>query len=46
MALNSILNRTLDTVRSGVGEATRLGSNAAKQGVGLGKRFTNRNPEP
>ena len=46
MALNSILNRTVDTVREGVGQATKLGRGAANQGLALGKRFTNRNPDP
>jgi hypothetical protein len=46
MALNSILNRTVETVRGGLGTATKLGRGAANQGVALGKRFTNRNPEP
>ena len=46
MALNSLLNRTFDTVRGGLGQATRAGRGAANQGLALGKRFTNRNPEP
>jgi hypothetical protein len=46
MALNSLLNRTLDTVRGGVSQATKVGRGAANQGVALGKRFANRNPEP
>src|SRR3954469_9984683 len=46
MALNSILNRTVETVREGVGQATKLGRGAATQGVALGKRFANRNPQP
>ena len=45
MALNSILNRTVDTVREGLGQATKLGRGAANQGVALGKRFANRNPQ-
>lgn len=45
MALNSILSRTLETVRGGVGTATKLGRGAANQGVTLSKRFANRNPE-
>src|SRR5215204_6675254 len=46
MALNSLLNRTLDTVRGGLGQATRAGRCAANQGVSLGKRIANRNPQP
>jgi hypothetical protein len=46
MALNSILNRTFETVREGVGQATKLGRGAANQGMALGKRFANRNPQP
>jgi len=46
MALNSLLNRTLDTVRGGLGQATRAGRGAANQGMALGKRFANRNPQP
>jgi BON domain len=46
MALNSLLNRTVDTVRGGLGQATRFGRGAANQGVALGKRLANRNPEP
>jgi hypothetical protein len=46
MALNAILNRTVETVRGGVGTATKLGRGAANQGLTLGKRFANRNPEP
>ena len=46
MALNSILNRTVETVREGVGQATKLGRGAANQGMALGKRFANRNPQP
>ena len=46
MALNSILNRTVETVREGLGQATKLGRGAANQGVALGKRFANRNPQP
>jgi hypothetical protein len=46
MALNSLLNRTVDTVREGLGQATKLGRGAANQGMSLGKRFANRNPEP
>jgi osmotically-inducible protein OsmY len=46
MALNSILNRTVETVREGLGQATKLGRGAANQGVTLGKRFANRNPQP
>ena len=44
MAINSLLNRTLDTVRGGVGHAARAGRGAATQGIALGKRFANRNP--
>jgi osmotically-inducible protein OsmY len=46
MALNSILNRTVETVRGGLGSATKLGRGAANQGMALGKRFANRNPQP
>jgi hypothetical protein len=46
MALNSILNRTVETVRGGLGSATKLGRGAANQGLALGKRFANRNPQP
>ena len=46
MALNSFLNRTLETLRGGVGQATRAGRGAANQGVALGKRVTNRSPDP
>ena len=46
MALNSILNRTVETVREGLGQATKLGRGAANQSVALGKRFANRNPQP
>ena len=46
MALNSLLNRTFDTLRGGVGQATRVGRGAANQGIALGKRFANRNPKP
>ena len=46
MALNQIFERTLSTVRDGVRQATRLGRGAANQGVGLGKRVANRNPDP
>jgi hypothetical protein len=46
MALNSIVNRTLDTLRGGVGQATRAGRGAAAQGTALGKRIANRNPGP
>jgi hypothetical protein len=46
MALNSLFNRTLDTLRGGVGQATRAGKGAANQGAALGKRLTNRNPDP
>jgi hypothetical protein len=42
MALNSIL----DTVRSGLGQATRLGRDAANQGLAVGKKVANRNPKP
>ena len=44
MAGNSLLNRTIDTLRGGVGQATRAGRGAATQGVALGKRVANRNP--
>lgn len=40
MAFNSLLNRTLETLRGGAGQATRAGRNVANQGVGLGKRVT------
>src|SRR5215218_5595175 len=46
MALSSILNRTVETVREGLGQATKLGRGAANQSVALGKRFANRNPQP
>ena len=46
MALNSLLNRTLETVRGGLGQATRAGRGAANQGLALGKRLANRNPSP
>ncbi len=46
MALNSLLNRTVDTVRGGLGQATKFGRGAANQGVALGQRFANRNPSP
>ena len=46
MAFNSLLNRTLETLRGGVGQATRAGRGAANQGMALGKRVANRNPEP
>jgi hypothetical protein len=46
MALNSLVNRTLETLRGGVGGATRAGRGAANQGLALGKRFANRNPDP
>lgn len=42
MALNSILNRTLDTVRGGLGQATKLGRDAANRGFGLTKQVSNR----
>jgi hypothetical protein len=42
MALNQIFDRTAGTIRRGVRQATRLGRNAANQGIGLGKRVTNR----
>ena len=45
MALNSLLNRTLETIRGGVGTATRAGKGAANQGIGIGKRLTNRGPK-
>ena len=46
MADKSLLNRTLETLRGGVGQATRAGRGAASQGVAMGKRLANRNPEP
>src|SRR4051794_26898670 len=46
MALNSLLNRTLDTVRGGIGQATKVGRGVTNQGVALGKKVANRNPEP
>jgi hypothetical protein len=42
MALNSILGRTLDTVRGGVDQATRIGRDALNRGTGLTKQVTNR----
>ena len=42
MVLNSLLNRTVDTVRGGLGQATRIGRDAANRGVGLGKQLANR----
>ena len=45
MALNSLLNRTLETREDGVGQATKVGMGAANQGIALGRRFANRNPE-
>lgn len=46
MAFNSLLNRTLETLRGGVGQATRAGRGAATQGAALSRRFVNRNPDP
>jgi hypothetical protein len=46
MALNSLVNRTLETLRGGLGQATRAGRDAANQGMALGKRVANRNPDP
>jgi hypothetical protein len=46
MAINSLLNRTIETLRGGVGQATRAGRGAANQGVAIGKKIANRNPEP
>lgn len=46
MALNSLVNRTIETLRGGVGQATRAGRGAANRGAALGKRFANSNPEP
>src|SRR4051795_1665813 len=46
MALNSLLNRTFDTVRGGIGQAAKLGRGATSQGMALGKKVANRNPEP
>jgi hypothetical protein len=46
MALNSLVNRTLETLRGGVGQATRAGRGAATQGAALGRRIANRNPDP
>ena len=46
MVFNSLLNRTLETLRGGVGQATRAGRGAANQGMALGKRVTNRSPDP
>jgi len=45
MALNSLLNRTIDTLRGGIGGASRAGKDVANRGVGLGKRVTNRGPK-
>jgi hypothetical protein len=42
MALNSIVNKTFDTVRGGLGQATRIGRDTANRGFGLGKRLANR----
>jgi hypothetical protein len=42
MALNSILDRTLDTVRGGLGQATKIGRDAFNRGTGLTKQVTNR----
>ena len=42
MALNQILN----TAKGVLGQATRAGQGAANQGIALGRRFANRNPEP
>lgn len=46
MAINELLNKTMSTLRGGVGQATRAGRGAANQGIGLGKRLANRNPQP
>ena len=46
MALNSLIDRTLDTVRGGLGQATKLGRNTLNQGVGLGKRLANSRSGP
>ncbi len=46
MALNSLLGRTFDTVRGGLGQATKLGRNTLNQGVGLGKRLANSRSGP
>lgn len=46
MALNSLLNRTIETMRGGVGQATRAGRGVATQGAVIGRRFANRNPDP
>jgi hypothetical protein len=46
MANDSLLNRTLETLRGGVGQATRTGRGAANRGVALGRRVANRNPAP
>ena len=46
MALNSLFDRTLDTVRGGLGQATKLGRNTLNQGVGLGKRIANSRSGP
>ena len=45
MALNSLLNRTLETLRGGVGVGTRAGKDVANRGMGIGKRLTNRGPK-
>lgn len=45
MAINSLLNRTIETLRGGVGQATRAGRGAASQGAALGKRLANRKPD-
>jgi BON domain len=42
MAFNQILN----TAKGVLGQAARAGQGAANQGIALGKRFANRNPEP
>lgn len=46
MAINSLLNRTLETLRGGAGQAARAGRGAATQGVAMGKRLANRDPDP
>ena len=46
MAIDSLVNRTLETLRGGVGQATRTGRGAANRGVALGRRFANRKPDP
>ena len=44
--MNSLLNRTIQTLRGGVGQATRVGGRAVSQGTAIGKRIANRSPDP